>query len=50
MANTSLNILATAVAPHLYWITSRAAGIAALLLSSMSVCVGLLMGGPLRRA
>jgi len=37
--------LATAVSPHLYWITSRAAGIVALLLSSISVCVGLLMGG-----
>jgi sulfoxide reductase heme-binding subunit YedZ len=36
--------IATAVAPHLYWITSRAAGIAALLLSSVSVSVGLLMG------
>jgi sulfoxide reductase heme-binding subunit YedZ len=44
MITTSLNILATAVDPHLYWITSRAAGIAALLLASMSVCVGLLMG------
>jgi len=31
----------------MYWITSRAAGIAALLLSSISVCVGLLMGGRL---
>ena len=48
MANTSLYILATAVGPHLYWITSRAAGIAALLLASISVCVGLLMGGRLR--
>jgi methionine sulfoxide reductase heme-binding subunit len=48
MSNTSLNILATAVGPHLYWITSRAAGVAALLLASMSVCVGLLMGGRLR--
>jgi methionine sulfoxide reductase heme-binding subunit len=48
MSNTIVNILATAVDPHLYWITSRAAGIAALLLASMSVCVGLLMGGPLR--
>jgi methionine sulfoxide reductase heme-binding subunit len=38
------SILATAVAPHLYWITSRAAGVAALLLSSLSICVGLLMG------
>jgi sulfoxide reductase heme-binding subunit YedZ len=35
--------LATAVAPHLYWIISRAAGSAALLLSSVSVCVGLAM-------
>src|ERR1700733_1876269 len=34
---------ATAVAPHLYWIASRAAGSAALLLSSVSVCVGLAM-------
>jgi sulfoxide reductase heme-binding subunit YedZ len=38
-------LLATAVGPHLSWITSRAAGTAALLLSSLSVCVGLLMGG-----
>jgi sulfoxide reductase heme-binding subunit YedZ len=36
--------LATAVAPHLFWLTSRAAGIAALILSSLSVCIGLLMG------
>jgi sulfoxide reductase heme-binding subunit YedZ len=35
--------LATAVGPHLYWIVSRAAGSAALLLSSASVCVGLAM-------
>jgi len=41
----STHLLATAVGPHLYWITSRAAGIAALVLSSLSVCVGLLMGG-----
>ncbi len=45
MALTHANTLATAVGPHLYWITSRAAGIAALLLSSLSVCIGLLMGG-----
>jgi sulfoxide reductase heme-binding subunit YedZ len=32
-------------APHLFWITSRAAGSAALLLASFGVCVGLLMGG-----
>ena len=31
------------VAPHLFWITSRAAGGAALLLSSASVALGLLM-------
>jgi methionine sulfoxide reductase heme-binding subunit len=36
-----LTAAATAVAPHLYWIVSRAAGSAALLLSSVSVCVGL---------
>lgn len=36
--------IATAVGPHLFWITSRAAGIAALILSSASVCVGLSMG------
>jgi methionine sulfoxide reductase heme-binding subunit len=44
---TQANTLATAVGPHLYWITSRAAGIAALVLSSVSVCIGLLMGGRL---
>ncbi|HEY4898069.1 MAG TPA: ferric reductase-like transmembrane domain-containing protein [Solirubrobacteraceae bacterium] len=41
--------LATAVGPHLFWITSRAAGIAALLLSSVSVCAGLLIGGGLTK-
>jgi methionine sulfoxide reductase heme-binding subunit len=45
MITTQANILATAVGPHLFWITSRAAGIAALLLSSLSICIGLLMGG-----
>jgi sulfoxide reductase heme-binding subunit YedZ len=43
----SSHVLATATGPHLYWLTSRAAGIAALLLSSLSVSVGLLMGGRL---
>jgi sulfoxide reductase heme-binding subunit YedZ len=38
-------LLATATGPHLFWITSRAAGTAALVLSSMGVSVGLLMGG-----
>jgi sulfoxide reductase heme-binding subunit YedZ len=44
-AVTQASALATTVGPHLFWITSRAAGIAALVLSSISVCVGLLMGG-----
>jgi sulfoxide reductase heme-binding subunit YedZ len=43
------SLLATAVGPHLYWITSRAAGIVALVLSSVSVCIGLLMGGRVLR-
>jgi sulfoxide reductase heme-binding subunit YedZ len=36
-------------APHLFWITSRAAGTAALVLASLGVSVGLLMGGRLVR-
>ncbi len=47
MISTQTSILATATGPHLFWITSRAAGIAALILSSVSVCIGLLMGGRL---
>jgi sulfoxide reductase heme-binding subunit YedZ len=43
MLTTQTNTLATAVAPHLFWIASRAAGIAALVLSSFAVCLGLLM-------
>ena len=38
-------MIAASVTPHLFWITSRAAGTAALLLSSAAVCIGLLMGG-----
>lgn len=38
-------MIATTVGPHIFWITSRAAGTAALLLSSAAVCMGLLMGG-----
>jgi sulfoxide reductase heme-binding subunit YedZ len=38
---------ATATGPHLFWISSRAAGTAALLLSSVSVSVGVTMGGRL---
>ena len=44
MITAQPHILVTAVGPHLFWIASRAAGIAALLLSSLSVCLGLLMG------
>jgi sulfoxide reductase heme-binding subunit YedZ len=47
MSGHQLTTFATAVAPHLYWITSRAAGTAALVLSSLSVCVGLSIGGRL---
>jgi sulfoxide reductase heme-binding subunit YedZ len=36
---------ATSVGPHLFWITSRAAGIAALVLASASVGAGLLISG-----
>jgi sulfoxide reductase heme-binding subunit YedZ len=39
-----MSTLATAVTPHLFWITSRAAGTAALVLSSISVAVGLTIG------
>jgi sulfoxide reductase heme-binding subunit YedZ len=48
MAAMSLtSVVATATGPHVFWIISRAAGVAALLLSSVSVCAGLLMGGRL---
>jgi len=40
-------VLATSTGPHMFWITSRAAGIAALVLSSVSVCMGLMMAGNL---
>ncbi len=36
---------AASVGPHIFWITSRAAGIAALVLSSASVGAGLLISG-----
>jgi sulfoxide reductase heme-binding subunit YedZ len=35
--------MTTDAIPHLFWITSRAAGFAALILASLAVCVGLLM-------
>jgi sulfoxide reductase heme-binding subunit YedZ len=34
---------------HVFWITSRAAGVVALLAASLAVALGLLMGTPLRR-
>ena len=40
---------AVATGEHLFWITSRAAGIVALLASSASVGLGLLMGGRMIR-
>ncbi len=45
----AMSTLATSAGPHLFWITSRAAGSAALLLSSAGVCLGLLMGGRLAK-
>jgi len=45
MLAAAVGSLATAAGPHLYWIASRAAGIAALLLASLSVSAGLLIGG-----
>ncbi len=41
--------IATAAAPHLFWITSRAAGITALVLASLSVSLGLVMSLKLMR-
>ena len=37
--------MSTDPSPHIFWLTSRAAGTAALLLASIGVCVGVLMGG-----
>ncbi len=42
-------MLATATGPYLFWITSRAAGTAALVLASATVSVGVLFGGRLVR-
>ncbi len=36
--------MATDPTPHLFWITSRAAGVSALVTASLAVCLGLLMG------
>jgi sulfoxide reductase heme-binding subunit YedZ len=42
-----MSTFAVALGEHFFWITSRAAGVAALLASSAAVTVGLLMGGRL---
>ena len=44
-----LDAVTTDPTPHLFWITSRAAGTVALVLSSVAVCVGLLMSTRLRK-
>ncbi|MGA2008906.1 MAG: ferric reductase-like transmembrane domain-containing protein [Solirubrobacteraceae bacterium] len=41
--------MTTSATPHLFWITSRAAGIAALVLASLAVSLGLLMSTKLLR-
>jgi methionine sulfoxide reductase heme-binding subunit len=41
--------MTTDPAPHLFWITSRAAGTVALVTSSLAVCLGLLMATKLRK-
>ena len=42
--------VATDVAPHLFWITSRAAGIVSLVVASLAVSVGLMMSLRMLRA
>ena len=44
-----MTVMAAAAGEHLFWIVSRAAGILALLASSASVGLGLLMGGRMIR-
>jgi sulfoxide reductase heme-binding subunit YedZ len=39
-----LSAMSTDPAPHLFWITSRAAGVVAVLLAGAAVCAGLLVG------
>ncbi|HEX3976314.1 MAG TPA: hypothetical protein VHW96_08605 [Solirubrobacteraceae bacterium] len=43
-------IIATSVSPHLFWITSRAAGIVSLVLASLAVSIGLVMSLRMMRA
>jgi sulfoxide reductase heme-binding subunit YedZ len=42
-----MQLLATATGPHIFWILSRAAGICALVLSSLAVSVGVSIGSRL---
>jgi methionine sulfoxide reductase heme-binding subunit len=42
--------IATSAAPHLFWITSRAAGIVSLVLASLAVSMGLVMSLKMMRA
>ena len=44
-----MTTFAVALGEHFFWITSRAAGVAALLASSAAVTLGLLMGGRLTK-
>jgi methionine sulfoxide reductase heme-binding subunit len=44
-----VSVMTTSVTPHLFWITSRAAGVLALVLSSLAVSLGLLMSTKLLR-
>jgi len=46
---TATAAVETSAGPHLLWLVSRAAGIVALVLASLSVCAGLLMSGRLRK-
>ena len=43
-------IIATSASPHLFWITSRAAGIVSLVLASLAVSAGLVMSLRMMRA
>src|SRR5439155_2837001 len=46
---SNLPHMTTDPTPHLFWITSRAAGTVPLLAASVAVCLGLLMGGRLHK-
>jgi sulfoxide reductase heme-binding subunit YedZ len=48
-ASAILSVMTTSATPHLFWLTSRAAGIVALVLASLAVSLGLLMSTKLLR-